>query len=54
MRNLYRISYFARSGAYFSYYVVAENENQIIMNYPESLKIDLKIIQTNLDILKDL
>ena len=53
MRNLYRIS-FTLSGAYFSYYVVAENKNQIIINYPESLKIDLKIIQTNIDILNDL
>ena len=53
MSNLYRISYF-RDDAYFNYYVVAENENQIIMNYPESLKIDLKIIQTNIDIFNDL
>ena len=53
MKNLYRIS-FALSGDYFSYYVVAENKNQIIMNYPESLKIDLKIIQTNIDIFNDL
>jgi len=53
MSNLYRVSYF-RDDAYFNYYVVAENENQIISNYPESIKINLEIIQSNIIILNDL
>ena len=53
MSNLYRISYF-RDRSYFNHYVVAENENQVISNYPESIKIICKIIQSDIIILKDL
>jgi len=53
MSNLYRVSFFI-GDAYFNYYVVAENENQIINNYPESIKINLEIIRSNIIILKDL
>ena len=53
MRNLYRISYF-RDRSYFNHYVVAENEDQIISNYPESIKTHLEIIQSDIIILNDL
>jgi len=53
MSNLYRVSYFI-DDSYFNHYVVAENENQIISNYPETIKIICKIIQSNIIILNDL
>ena len=53
MSNLYRVSYFT-DDSYFNHYIVAENEDQVISNYHESIKINCEIIQSNIIILNDL
>ena len=47
MSSLYRVSYFW-DDSYYNHYIVAENEDQVISNYHESIKINLEIIQSNI------
>jgi len=53
--NLYKTE-IVRDGVLYKRWIVAENENQVINNFPKTLQdqLEWELVDTNIDILYDL
>lgn len=53
MKNLYKVAYYIDSQR-FETYCVAENEEDVIDNYPKKIPIEWELLETDITIIENL